>query len=82
MLNAVVSSASSPTVFPDLNELLRELVARVESILGDNFVGAYLTGSFALGGADLHSDCDFLVVTKNRVTAEQSSVPTGGVRAG
>jgi predicted nucleotidyltransferase len=73
LLNAVVSTAregaSPPTVFPDLNELLGELVARVESILGGNFVGAYLTGSFALGAADLHSDCDFLVVTEDRVTA-------------
>jgi predicted nucleotidyltransferase len=68
MLNGVVSR---PTVFPELNELLGELVARVESILGDNFVGAYLTGSFALGAADIHSDCDFLVVTEDRVTAEQ-----------
>ena len=64
-------AASTPTVFPELNELLAELVARVESILGENFVGAYLTGSFALGGGDLHSDCDFLVVTEERVTAEQ-----------
>lgn len=74
MLNAAVSTArgaSPPTVFPDLNELLAELVARVKSILGDNFVGAYLTGSFALGAADLHSDCDFLVVTEDRVTAGQ-----------
>jgi hypothetical protein len=75
MLNAVVSTAqgaaSPPTVFPELNELLGELVARVESILGGNFVGAYLTGSFALGAADLHSDCDFLVVTEDRVTAGQ-----------
>jgi Domain of unknown function (DUF4111) len=75
MLNAVVSTAQGaalpPTVFPELNELLRELVPSVESILGDNFVGGYLTGSFALGGADLQSDCDFLVVTEDRVTAGQ-----------
>jgi predicted nucleotidyltransferase len=75
MLNAVVSraqgAASPPTVFPELNELLGELVARAETILGDNLVGAYLTGSFALGGGDLQSDCDFLVVTQHQVTAEQ-----------
>ena len=59
-----------PTVFPDLNELLQELVARVESILDENFVGAYLVGSFALGGGDLQSDCDFLVVTEASVTPE------------
>jgi predicted nucleotidyltransferase len=75
MLNAAVSTeeaaASAPTLFPELNELLAELVARVESILGDNFVGAYLVGGFALGGGDLQSDCDFLVVTEEQVTAEQ-----------
>ena len=59
------------TDFPELNELLEQLVARVEAILGDDFVGAYLTGSFALGAGDLTSDCDFLVVTEGRVTAEQ-----------
>ena len=57
--------------FSDLNELLAELVARIASILGDNFVGAYLVGSFALGGGDLQSDCDFLVVTQHQVTGEQ-----------
>jgi predicted nucleotidyltransferase len=75
MLNALVSAAegaaSPPTALPQLNELLAELVARGEEILGDNFVGAYLIGSFALGAADLHSDCDFLVVTEDRVTAGQ-----------
>jgi Aminoglycoside adenylyltransferase, C-terminal domain len=60
-----------PTDFRDLNELLEELVARVESILEDNFDGAYLTGSFALGAGDLHSDCDFLVVTLGNVTTKQ-----------
>src|SRR6188472_2357835 len=74
-LNAVVpagqGTGSPPTVFPDLNELLQELVARVQSILGENFVGAYLVGSFALGGGDLQSDCDFLVVTEPRVTPAQ-----------
>ena len=64
-------ATSAPTPFAELNELLGELVARVAAILGDNFVGAYLTGSFALGAADLHSDCDFLVVTEDRLTAAQ-----------
>lgn len=60
-----------PTVFPDLNELLAELVRRAKSILGESFVGAYLVGGFALGGGDLQSDCDFVVVTEGRVMAEQ-----------
>ena len=75
MLNAAVSTergaASGPTVFPELNELLEELVARVESVLGANLVGVYLVGGFALGAGDLQSDCDFIVVIEQRVTAEQ-----------
>lgn len=68
---AADSTASPPTRFPELNELLEELVGRVASILRDNFVGAYLVGSFALGAGDLQSDCDFLVVTEDRITEEQ-----------
>ncbi len=75
MLNGMVSSVRRatppPTDYPELNELLVELVARVASILGNNFVGAYVVGSFALGAGDLRSDCDFLIVTEHRVTAEQ-----------
>jgi predicted nucleotidyltransferase len=75
MFNAAVpaeqSAASPPTVFPELNELLAELVARVEAILGEKLVGVYLVGGFALGGGDLQSDCDFVVVTEEQVTAEQ-----------
>lgn len=68
---AAPGSTAAPTPFSDLNELLGELVERVKTILGANFVGAYLTGSFALGGGDVHSDCDFLIVTAERVSAEQ-----------
>ena len=64
-------SAGGVTPFPELNELLGELVGRVESILGDSFVGAYLVGSFALGAGDLSSDCDFLMVTAEQVTEQQ-----------
>lgn len=75
LLNAGVSTsdgaASGATGFAELDELLEEFVVRVEAILGDDFVGAYLTGSFALGAGDLQSDCDFLVVTEVRVSAAQ-----------
>jgi predicted nucleotidyltransferase len=62
---------AAPPDYAELNELLDELVGRAASILGDDFVGAYLTGSFALGGADDHSDCDFMVVTARRPTPFQ-----------
>jgi hypothetical protein len=69
--------AAAPTPFPELNELLGDLVARIEAILDENFVGAYLTGSFALGAGDIHSDCDFVVVLEQPLTPEQES----GLRA-
>jgi hypothetical protein len=40
------------------------LVAGVHTILGDDFVAAYLQGSFALGSADAWSDVDFVVVER------------------
>jgi hypothetical protein len=65
------TASSGPTEFPELNDLLAEFVGRVRSILGDELIGAYLTGSFALGGGDAASDCDFLVVTANQLTVDQ-----------
>lgn len=57
------------TGFPELDDVLARLVAGVEEVLGDAFTGAYLTGSFALGDADIHSDVDWLVVTERAPTA-------------
>jgi hypothetical protein len=46
---AMTKYGSRPTQFAELNELLGQMVLQVGRILGDNFVGAYLQGSFALG---------------------------------
>ena len=51
------------TGFLELNDLLTRFVDAIRSILAENLVGVYLTGSFALGDGDAASDCDFLVVT-------------------
>jgi hypothetical protein len=58
------------TPFPELSDLLADFAGRVQLILDTNLVGIYLTGSFALGGGDAGSDCDFLVVTTRRVGGE------------
>jgi predicted nucleotidyltransferase len=63
----------SPTPFPELNDLLAELVTGVRSTLGGTFCGAYLVGSFALGDADEHSDVDFLVVTEREPSADEEA---------
>jgi hypothetical protein len=61
------------TAYPDLDELLAELLGHWRRILGDDLVGAYVQGSFALGAGDLHSDCDFLVATRGRPDPRQEA---------
>lgn len=56
---------NNPTQFPELNTILRQFAERVQPILQDNFLSLMLTGSFALGDADEHSDVDFAVVTRH-----------------
>jgi hypothetical protein len=68
---------SNPTQFAELNSLLHEMTLRQIDILGDNFVGAYLEGSFAVGDADMASDCDFLTVLDHEITPKQEA----GLRA-
>jgi Domain of unknown function (DUF4111)/Nucleotidyltransferase domain len=67
----ISETARRPTPYPDLNEVLDDLVTSVGAILGDNFVGAYLQGSFALGDADEHSDVDFIVATERELSDAQ-----------
>ena len=64
---------ADPTPFPELNRVLAVLVGRASVILGEDLVGAYLVGSFAVGDADEHSDCDVLLPTARPVTAEQET---------
>ncbi len=54
----------SPTPFPELNEVLSALVARVQAQLGEQLIAAYLSGSFALGDGDVDSDVDFMFVVE------------------
>jgi predicted nucleotidyltransferase len=61
----------SPTPYPELNQVLSHLVSRVQEILDDDFVGAYLQGSFAVGDFDRHSDVDFIVVMDGDLSRDQ-----------
>jgi predicted nucleotidyltransferase len=58
-----------PTPYPELNQVLDELISRIQRILGEDFTGTYLQGSFALGDFDQHSDVDFIVVIKEELSA-------------
>ena len=67
----MIQEMASPTPYRELNDVLRDLVAGVRETLSDNFNGAYLQGSFAVGDADEHSDVDFIVVVHDELTDAQ-----------
>src|SRR5512145_2260122 len=51
----------NPTPYPDINQLLQELLAGIQAVLGDNLVGLYLYGSLVWGDFDhAISDIDLL----------------------
>ena len=60
-----------PTPYPELNEVLRELVASMKAILGHTFVAACLQGSFAVGDFDHDSDVDFVIAITQEVSDDQ-----------
>ena len=64
-------SETFPTPYPELNNVLQDLVESVQEILGDDCVGAYLQGSFAVGDFDIHSDVDFIIVTQTEPSEKQ-----------
>jgi predicted nucleotidyltransferase len=59
---------AAPTPYPGLNAVLRELLGAVRTVFGDDLVGLYLQGSFAVGDFDEVSDADFIVVTRAEPT--------------
>ena len=60
-----------PTPYQELNQVLDDLVSRMQQILDSDLVGAYLQGSFALGDFDQYSDVDFVVVTREELSSQQ-----------
>lgn len=65
--------ARRPTPYAELNSVLSDLVSGAQAVLGGDFVGAYLQGSFAVGDFDEASDVDFVVAMKRDVTPTQLS---------
>ena len=48
----------------ELNGILNQLLEGVRPVLGRQFLGGYLSGSFAHGGWDADSDVDFVIVVE------------------
>ena len=65
--------ADALTPYPEVNRVLRELLPGVQAILGNQFVGMYLTGSLSAGDFDRASDVDFIVVTEDEVNGDHFS---------
>lgn len=62
-----------PTPYADLNLVLGELVARVQSALASNLIGVYLQGSLAIGDFHIYSDVDFDIIVEEDVSNTQVS---------
>jgi hypothetical protein len=58
-----------PTPDRELNAVLQEFVTGIQTVLGPNFIAAYLQGSFAVGDWDADSDVDFLVAMDHDLPA-------------
>src|SRR5690349_7048262 len=59
-----MAESLAATPYAEVNAVLRHFLAETTSILGDHFVGLYLSGSLALGDFDpRNSDIDLIVVT-------------------
>jgi len=67
----LVRAAMLPTPYPDLNGVLDELNDRIHQVLGDQLIGTYLQGSFAVGDFDQDSDVDFVVAIKDDPAPDQ-----------
>ncbi|AFL94696.1 hypothetical protein CL1_0488 [Thermococcus cleftensis] len=61
----------SPIERKELMEILREVRARLEAILGDNLVEVILFGSYARGDATEGSDVDVLLLLKRWPSEEE-----------
>jgi hypothetical protein len=77
--NGAPSGAHTP--YAELNAVLDHLVDGAKAALGDNFVGAYLQGSFAVGDFSEWSDCDFIVVVRHDLTPDEIA-PLQALHAG
>ncbi len=59
------------TTNTELNRILEILVRGMMDHLKDNFLGAYLGGSFAHGGWDAYSDVDFVVILQRDLRPDE-----------
>src|SRR5215213_3271034 len=62
------------TSYAEINDLLADLLARMQSVLGQKLVGVYLYGSLVWGDFDRESsDIDLVVATSSDIDAHEFS---------
>ena len=66
-----MTGTAHPTPYPELNDVLRQLLEGVQAILQENLLGVYLQGSFAVGDFDRHSDVDFIIAIDQDLSDDQ-----------
>jgi len=59
------------TPYYGLDDVLTDYAGTAQDVLKDNFIGFYLLGSLAIGGFDLTSDVDFVIVTKDELSDDE-----------
>lgn len=67
----MTSPVFQPTAYAELNAVLAFLLEGAQTALGENFLGAYLQGSFAVGDFTPWSDCDFIIVTHRDIRRDE-----------
>lgn len=69
MMRYTLEVSKQPSIFPNVNEILKLLLSNTKEILKGQFIGMYLYGSLSSGDFDLDtSDIDFLVVTASMLS--------------
>ncbi len=64
--------SANPTPYTDINELLAQLLARIQAILGEKLAGLSLFGSLVLGDFDYDiSDIDLVVATSTFIDEQE-----------
>jgi len=72
---------ANPTPDAELNILLSDLLTGAKSILKENFIGMYLTGSLAVGDFDSESDVDFVIMLHEPTDEPSANITPGKIMA-
>ena len=60
-----------PTPYPEVNDMVDQLLAESKKVLGEQFLGLYLFGSLSTGDFNPESsDIDFLCTTADKLSEE------------